>query len=60
MERKGVTLRILFYKKYLFLLTNKCVVKNASIVIVKIVLIEVKQEQINKDIFIKIVEKPLF
>ena len=39
---EGMPLRILFYKKYLFLLKNKCVVKNASIVIVKIVLKEVK------------------
>jgi len=33
---------------------------SASIVIVKIVLKEVKQEQVNKDIFVKIVEKHLF
>ena len=45
-------LRILFYKKYLFLLTNKCIVKNVSIVIVKIVLKEVKQKQEVKDIFV--------
>ena len=52
---KGVPLWILFYKKYLFLLIKKCVVKNVSIVIVKIVLKEVKQEQINKDIFVIVI-----
>ena len=50
-----MSLWILFYKKYLFLLTNKCIVKNESIVIVKIVLKEVKQEQINKDIFVIVI-----
>ena len=55
-----MSLWILFYKKYLFLLTNKYVVKNVSIVIVKIVLKEVKQEQVNKDIFVKIVKEYLF
>ena len=33
---------------------------SASIVIVKIVLKEVKQEQVNKDIFVKIVKEYLF
>ena len=41
-----------FNKKYLFLLTNKCIVKKVSIVIVKIVLKEVKQKQEVKDIFV--------
>ena len=54
---KGVPLWILFYKKYLFLLIKKCVVKNVSIVIVKIVLKEVKQKQEVKDIFIETIQK---